>query len=45
MSVLTKAAGMTKIDCIRNEEIRHRLQQRSIMEVVRKRKERIGGCK
>ena len=45
MSVLTKAAGVTKLDCIRNEEIRYRLQQRLIMEVVRERQERIGWWK
>ena len=30
MSVLGKIAGLTRLDCIRNEETRHRLQQRSI---------------
>ena len=29
---------MTRLDCIRNEEIRHRLQQRSIVEVVKERR-------
>ena len=32
MSVLRKIAGVTRLDCIRNEEIRRRLQQRSIEE-------------
>ena len=32
-------AGVTTIDHIRNEEIRHRLQQRSIIDVVRNRRE------
>ena len=44
-TVLTKAAGVTKLDCIRNEEIRYRLQQRLIMEVERERQERIGWWK
>ena len=35
MSVLRKIAGVTKVDCIRNEEIRHRLQQRSIVELLK----------
>ena len=30
MSALRKIAGVTRVDCIRNEEIRHRLQQRLI---------------
>ena len=33
MSILRKVAGVT--DHIRNEEIRHRLQQRSIVDVMR----------
>ena len=36
MSVLRKVAGVTRLDCIRNDEIR-RLQQRSIVEVVKER--------
>ena len=40
MSVLRKAAGVTRMDHIRNEEIRHRLQQRLIVDVVRERRER-----
>ena len=40
MSILRKVAGVTRIDHIRNEEIRHRLQQRSIVDVVRERRER-----
>ena len=40
MSVLRKVAGVTTMDHIRNEEIRHRLQQRSIVDVVRERRER-----
>ena len=39
MSVLRKVAGVTRLDCIRNKEIRHRLQQRSIVEVVMERRE------
>ena len=34
MSVLGKVAGVTWLDCIRNDEIRQILQQRSIVEVV-----------
>ena len=37
---LRKVAGLTRMDHIRNEEIRHRLQQRSIVDVVRERRER-----
>ena len=37
--VLRKVAGVTRQDCIRNEEIRRRLQQRSIVEVVKERRE------
>ena len=33
MSVLRKVAGVTRLDCIRSEHIRCRLQQRSIVEV------------
>ena len=40
MSMLRKVAGVTRMDHIRNEEIRHRLQQRSIVDVVRERRER-----
>ena len=39
-TVLRKKAGVTRLDCIRNEEIRCRLQQRSIVEVVEERKEK-----
>ena len=39
MSVLRKIAGVTRIDCIRNEGIRRRLQQRSIVEFVKERRE------
>ena len=40
MSVLRKIAGVTRLDCIRNEEIRRRLQlQRSIVEFVKERRE------
>ena len=42
MSILRKVAGVTRMDHIRNEEIRHRLQQRSIADVVRERRERWG---
>ena len=34
MSVQRKVAGVTRLDCIRSEYIRCRLQQRSILEVV-----------
>ena len=38
---LRKVAGLTRMDHIRNEEIRHRLQQRWIVDViVRERRER-----
>ena len=40
MSVLRKLAGVTRLDCIGNEEIRRRLQQRSIVEVVKERREK-----
>ena len=40
MSVLRKVAGVTRLDCIRNEEIRRRLQKRSIVEVVKERREK-----
>ena len=39
-SILRKVAGVTRMDHIRNEEIRHRLQQRSTVDVVRERRER-----
>ena len=39
-SILRKVAGVTRMDQIGNEEIRHRLQQRSIVNVVRERRER-----
>ena len=39
VSVFRKIAGVTRLDCIRNEEIRHRLQQRSIVEIVKERRE------
>ena len=38
MSVLRKVAGLTRLDCIRNDEIRQKLQQRSIVEVVKERR-------
>ena len=38
MSVLRKAAGVTRLDCIRNDEIGQRLEQRSIVEVVEERR-------
>ncbi len=37
---LRKVAGVTRMDHIRNEEIRHRLQQRLIVDIVRERRER-----
>ena len=40
MSVLRKIAGLTRLDCIRNEETKCRLQQRSIVEVVKDRREK-----
>ena len=40
MSILRKVAGVTRMDHIRNEEIRQRLEQRSIVDVVRERRER-----
>ena len=39
MSVLRRIVGVTRMDHIRNEEIRHRVQQRSIVDVVRERRE------
>ena len=36
-SILRKVAAVTRMDHIRNEEIRHRLQQSSTMDVVRER--------
>ena len=38
MSALRKVPGVTRLDCIRNEEIRRRLQQRSMVEVVNERR-------
>ena len=40
MSVSKKIAGVTRLDCIKNEEIRHRLQQRTIVEVAKERREK-----
>ena len=40
MSMLRKIIAVTRRDHIRNEEIRHRLQQRSIVDVARERRER-----
>ena len=40
MSILKRAAGVTRMDHIRNEEIRHRLQQKSIVDVFRERREK-----
>ena len=40
ISILRKVAGVTRMDHIRNEEIKHRLQQRLIVDVVRERRER-----
>ena len=40
MSVLRKIAGVIRLDCIWNEEIKHRLQQRSIVELVKERREK-----
>ena len=40
MSILRKVTGVTRMDHIKNEDIRHRLQQRSIVDVVRERRER-----
>ena len=39
MIVLRRVAGVSRPDCIRKDEIRHRLQQRSIVNARRKRKE------
>ena len=39
MSILRKAAGVTRMEHIRNEEIKQRLQQRSI-DVVREKRDR-----
>ena len=39
MSVLRKVTVVTRLDCIRSEHIRCRLQQRSIVEVVQERRE------
>ena len=40
MSILRKAAGLTRMDHIMNEEIRHRLQQKSIVDVLREKREK-----
>ena len=40
MSILRKVAKVTRMDHIRNEEIKHRLQQKLIVDVVRERRER-----
>ena len=34
MNVLKKVAGVTRLEHIRNEEVRQRLQQRSIVDVM-----------
>ena len=39
MNVLRRVAGVTRLEQIRNEEVRQRLQQRSIMDVVREKRE------
>ena len=39
MNVLRRVAGVTRLEHIRNEEVRQRLQQRSIMNVVREKRE------
>ena len=39
MNVLRKFAGVTRLEHIRNEEVRQRLQQRSILDVVREKRE------
>ena len=38
MNVLRKVAKVTRLHCIGNDEIRQRLQQRSIVEVVKERR-------
>ena len=40
MSILRKAVGVTRMDYIKNEEIRHGLQQKSIVDELRERRER-----
>ena len=40
MSIPRKIAGLPRLDCIRNEETKCRLQQRSIVEVVKERREK-----
>ena len=40
MSDLRKVAGVTRMDQIRSEEIKHRLQQRWTVDVVGERRER-----
>lgn len=39
MRALRRVAGVSRPDCIRNGEIMHRLQQRSIVDVCSKREE------
>ena len=39
MNVLRKVAGVTRLEHIRNEEVRQRLQQRSIVDVIRVKRE------
>ena len=39
MNVLRKVAGVTRLEHIRNEEVGQRLQQRSILDVVREKRE------
>ena len=39
MNVLRKVAGVTRLEHIRNEEVRQRLQQRSIVDVKREKRE------
>ena len=35
---MRKVAGVSRLDCIRNDEIRQRLQQRSSVEVMKERR-------
>lgn len=38
MSIMREVAGVTRMDHIGNEKIRHRLQQRLVIDVVRDRR-------
>lgn len=40
VSIMRRVAGVTRLNHNRNEDSRHRLQQRSVMEIIRELEER-----